>query len=206
MNTRRENVLKIIMATLFIAGLFMPYIEGIVPFEYLFDSNNDLSHMLSVTIPVLVIFPFLLILIFRKTLKPFVIKILKISLIGFYIIVLGNYVYSLFKVIFEFSLFFGVFEFSFAILFSLILFAVCLKYSADRLDFLEHLLLCIIALPIFLHFAFVLSMIIGNGFEGIVYGCYILNGSFVALYVMVLIHVYSVYEERKRGQKNRRLN
>jgi len=185
----RREYIKIASVIVFIAGLFMPYISGTVPIEYLFDNDGNVIHYLTVTIPVLVVVLYLLFLIFKYILKNSALKILKAILLILYIAILGDYCYVLYDAIFDFSLFFSVFDISFSILLSLTIFLASLRYSTSKLDFLEHVFLSIITLPIILHFTLIIKSIV-NDFEDIIYGFYFINGSFILLYIMAIYHIY----------------
>lgn len=192
----RQDYIKIMLTIAIIVGLFMPYISQIIPIEYLFENGYDLISLLSVTIPVLVVVPYLLFLIFKDVLKNSALKTLKVILLILYIAILGDYCYLLYDTIFHFSLFIDYFDFSFSIVLSLTVFLSSLKYSITKLDFIEHVFLSVIALPIILYFSFILSGLIGNNFEDaedIIYGFYIMNGSFITLYIMA---IYDIYKNR----------
>jgi hypothetical protein len=63
-----------VLAIIFIAGLFVPYVSGTVLIEYLFDYKDDLIDYLPFTVLGLVIMPYLLFLIFKYFFKDSFLK------------------------------------------------------------------------------------------------------------------------------------
>ena len=61
-----KDYIEIILAIAIIAGLFMPYIFGILPIDVMFENLMEFEAIFGLTIPILLTIPFLLILIFNR--------------------------------------------------------------------------------------------------------------------------------------------
>ena len=80
-------------------------------------------------------------------------------------------------------------EFSIAIIISLILLLLSLKYLISNSNQLQNIFLAIMAFPMILYFIFSIRYDIGN----LNYGGYIMTVSFIALYIMA---VYDIFKNR----------
>jgi len=178
-----------------IVGLFMPYVYGVLPIDVMFRDSIDLSSILGLTIPILVIIPFLLILIFKDLLGNINLSVLKVFFVLLYFIVLANYryfFYDSFNSIFDES-----FEILIPIVLSLNLVLLNLKYTIRKSDELQNIILAIMTLPFILYFiAGVTSYI-----DDFNYGYYIINISLISLYSLALNTVYKNRNIKKFGKK-----
>jgi len=179
--------IKIILILVLIAGLFMPYVSDESPFGYIFGFFWDwsLESLFALPIPLLVVVPLLILLIFKNLIRDSILKALKVVFLLVYLGSLVDYGYG-FSSEFDWSFTDLSLTFPISILFSLILLLTSLKYSIAKLDALENLLIATMSLPIFLYFVFVIE----GGIEDANYGFYIFNGSFIALYVMAVYHIF----------------
>lgn len=184
--------IKIALAIAIIAGLFMPYVYGVLPINILFEDSNDLITILSLTVPLMVTVPFLLILIFKNVLKDSILSVLKPLFLIVYVIILLDYCYGIYNSygswIFDESLVFLI-----SIILSLILILLNLKYAIIKSDTLENILLSIIGLPIILYFTFGLR----DAFGEMNYGYFITSISFMILYIMAIFEIFKNRHHKK---------
>ena len=196
MKKTRLTYIKIVLTIFIIAGMFMPYVHGILPIEVLFENTNDLEVIFALTVPLMVTVPFLLILIFKDVLKDSILNLLKPLFIILYFIVLGDYGYGFFNTygswIFDESL-----EFSISIILSLILLLLSLKYTTAKTENLQNICLAIMTLPIVLYFI----SFVKYDFEDFNYGAYIITISFLILYIMAIYHIYYERNLKKSNKK-----
>lgn len=185
MKITRHTYIKIVLTIFIIAGLFIPYVHGVLPIEVLFDNSNDLIAILALTVPLMVTIPFLLILIFKDVLKDSLLNVLNPLFLIVYIIVLGDYGYGFYDTygswIFDESL-----EFLISITLSLILLLISLKYATTKTEKLQNICLATMTLPIILYFI----SGVRYDFEDFNYGAYIITISFLILYIMAIYHIY----------------
>lgn len=184
MKKTRQNYIKIVMTITIIAGMFMPYVYGVKPIEVLFENTSELEALFALTIPILVTIPFLLMLIFENSLKDSFLKVLKSLFLILYIFVFIDYGYGFYEsydsIVFNESI-----EFISAMVLSLTLMLLNLKFSKTASDELQGILLAIIAFPILFYFVFFVS----TDFSDLNYGGYIINASFFVLYFMAIFNL-----------------
>jgi len=181
MKKTRRDYIKIVLTIAIIAGLFMPYVSEILPIEVIWDWDSDWEFLFALPIPLLVVVPLLTLFIFKHLLKDSVLKVLKVLFLLIYLGALVDYGYGFYS---DYD-----WPFTVSIPLSLILLLSSLKYSISKQDDFEYILLATMALPIFLYFV----VIFEDGVEDANYGFYVLNGSFIALYVMA---VYTIFNTR----------
>ena len=189
MKKTRRDYIKIALIIAITAGMFASYIRDISPFAFIFSVfwGWDFESLFTLQIPLLAVIPLLMLLIFNNLLNYLILKVLKVVFLLIYIGTLVEYGFGFYDTLDSNSLEF--IHLLVSITLSLILFLLSLKYSIIKSDVLEHLLIATMALPIFLYFLFSLV----DGFENTNYGFYILNGSFITLYV---ISIYDIFKNR----------
>ena len=187
-----KDYIEIALTLAIIAGLFMPYADDIIPIDFMFEESNDFFDLFFLAIPLLCSFPLLLILMFKSKLKNAMLKTLNALFLLVYLIVLGLYSYELYESFGSsyFSFIGGSIEFSATIILSLVLLLLSLKYAIAKSDELQNILLAIMAFPIILFFVDGVTFY----FEGLNYGGYIINISFISLYMMA---IYTIIKNRK---------
>jgi len=184
-----KNYIEIFLGLLIGVGLFMPYVFDLIPMEFIFSDEIDFLVAFLVIIPILVIIPFLLILIFKDLLKNSLLKILKAFFLLLYLIVFGVYCYVCYD---SFgSIFGGTLEAFIAIVLSLILILLGLKYSIQKSVQLQNIILAIMALP------FILYCLEGIQYWEFNYGGYIINISFFLLYIIAVYNIYRNHNIKK---------
>lgn len=180
-----NDYIKIGLTLAIIAGMFMPYVYDVKPIDVLFENVSDLEAVFGLTIPLLVIVPFLLMLIFKERVNAALIKVLKPVFLILYVMILTDYGYGIYSSygswLFDESLMFVI-----AMALSLILILFNLKYSVTKSDELERLFLAIIGLPIILYFAFGIT----TDIHEINFGGYLISTSFFVLYIMALFSIF----------------
>lgn len=193
-----QDYIKIGLTVLIIAGMFMPYIYGVLPFDIVFDNNMDLQRLFELTIPILVIIPFMLILIFKGLLKDTAINILNFIFLILYIMVLANFGYGFYDSL-DLSDFKEHFPFIVSTALSLLLILSSFKSGLPKSERLETILLAIINFPILLYFTYGFA----NDLENLNYGSYIISLSFIALYVLSILNIYTNHKsQRSLNQPN----
>ncbi|MGM5470214.1 hypothetical protein ACS386_08050 [Flavobacteriaceae bacterium LMO-SS05] len=192
MKKTRRDYIKIGLTIAIIAGLFMPYVSEILPFDVIWDWDSDWEFLFALPIPLLVVVPLLILFIFKHLLKDSILKVLKVVFLLVYLSALVDYGYGFYSD-FDWSFTDLSLTFPVSILLSLILLLSSLKYSITKFDTLEHTILATMSLPIFLYFVYIFE----DGIEDANYGFYIFNGSFIALYV---ISIYDIFKYRSVKQ------
>ena len=200
MNKSINRYIEIFLTLAILVGFFMPYVEDKIPLDYIFP--NSISHMdiFIVTIPILVTIPFLLALIFKDLLKNTLLKILRIFFLVLYVIILGYYI-DIFISSLGFIIFGSIADSVIAIVLSLNLLVLNLKYTLLKQDELQNIFLAIMTFPFIFYLSFVLLSIIemeGN-FN---YGGYIINIAFLSLYVLALINIFRKHKLNKTVNKS----
>jgi len=190
-----KDYIEITLAIAIIAGSFMPYIYGVLPIDVMFDNSNELIAILALTVPLMVTVPFLLILMFKDVLKDAILNVLKPIFLIVYVIVLGGYGYGLYDT-YGSSIFDESLEFLISITLSLILLLLSLKYVTTKTEKLQNIFLAIMTLPIVLYFI----SFVKYDFDKFNYGAYIINISFLILYIMA---IYYIYYERNLKKSNK---
>lgn len=188
-----KDYIEIGLTIAIIVGLFLPYTFGVLPMDVMFDDYIDLMTVFMLTIPILVIIPLLIILIFKDVFKNSTLRILKTFFLMVYLIVLGVYFYSMYE---SFSDAFGdSLYFIITIVLSLLLLILTLKFSIHKSEQLHHIFLAILSLPIILYF---IAFIIDDNFD---YGGYIINISFTLLYILAIYTIYKNHHIKKLTKK-----
>jgi len=193
MKTSLKEYIEIVLTISIIVALFLPYINDAVPIHYLFYDFIAIETVFFLTIPILVIIPFLIILIFKDVLKISILRLFKTFFLFVYLIVLGFYFYGMYESFNE--TFENGFYFIIAIVLSLLLVLLTFKFSTQKSEQLQHILLANLALPIILYF---FVFVVDDNFY---YGGYILNISFFLLYILALYSIYSNSKINKLGNK-----
>ena len=188
MKKTRQDYIKIVLTIAIIVGLFMPYVFDVLPIDVLFENLSDMQAVFGLTIPVLVTIPYLLLIMFKEVLKDSTLKVMKVVFLILYVLILADYCYG-FDNSFGSWLFDEFLEFSIAILSSLILFILSIKYSVTKSEALQHILLAIMAFPMILYFIFSVRY----DLDDLNIGGYIISGSFFALYI---ISIYDIFKYR----------
>lgn len=172
-----KDYIEIVLIIALFVGLFLPYANGVSPIDVLF-SYWDLLTVFVLTIPTLVIIPFVIILIFKDVFKKSILKLFKTIFLFVYLIVLGVYFYAVYEsYIDEYD---EGFYFIISIVISLLPLLTALKFSIDTSEQLHHIFLAILSLPITLYF---IMFIIDDNLN---YGGYILTISFFLLYSIAI--------------------
>lgn len=192
-----KDYFEIFLVILTIVGLFMPYVGKEIPFDYIFMESMDLLDAFFVTIPIVLILPFLLILIFKNFLKNSLLKFLIPFFLFVYIIVLGAYCYAFYESLN--SIFGASLEIIIAILLSLNLLVLNLKYSTVKSDELQNIFLAIMTFP----FIFFFNTILITWYNNFNYGGYIINISFILLYVLAVYNIYKSYRDNANSQNDK---
>ena len=188
MKKTSKDYIKIVLTILIVAGLFMPYIYGVLPITILFDNYMEVQTLLALTIPILATLPLLLFLIFKCHLKETLFKPLKSIFLVFYTIIFAVYVYGFYNSLNEVD-FLDHMPYIVTMALSLILIAISFKSAISNSERLESVLLATIGFPILLYFTYGIT----NDLEDLNYGSYVLNISFILLYFMT---VYDVLKNR----------
>lgn len=176
-----KDYIEIVLTIVIIVGLFLPYAYGVLPIDVMF-SYLDLITVFVLTIPILVIVPFLIFLIFRNLFKKSTLKLFKTILLLVYLIVLGGFFYAAFEsYIYEYE---EGFYFIISIVLSLLPLITALRFPIHKSEQLHHIFLAILSLPTIFYF---LIFIIDNNLN---YGGYILNISFFLLYSIAIYTIY----------------
>jgi len=174
-----QDYIKIVLTLFIIAGLFMPYIYGVLPITILFDNYMEVQTLFALTIPIVVTIPLLLFLIFKHSLKNTVLKPLKAIVLMLYTLILAVYVYGFFNSLFEVD-FQDHMHYILSIILSLILIAISFKSSITNSERLETILLATIGFPILLYFTYGIT----NDFKDLNYGSYVLSIAYLLLYII----------------------
>lgn len=174
-----QDYIKIVLTLFIIAGLFMPYIYGVLPITILFDNYMEVQTLLALTIPIVVTIPLLLFLIFKHSLKNTVLKPLKAIVLMLYTLILAVYVYGFYNSLFEVD-FQDHMHYILSIILSLILIAISFKSSITNSERLETILLATIGFPILLYFTYGIT----NDFKDLNYGSYVLSIAYLLLYII----------------------
>ncbi len=180
---------EIALTLAIIAGLFMPYIYGVLPIDVIFENAMDFESLFALTIPILVTIPFLLILIFKSALKDSIVRILTPIFLILYIVVLGDYCYGFYDS-FQSSIFNDQIAFIISIALSLVLVLLSWKYKLITSNKLKNIMLAIICLPIILYFIYGII----NDLDELNYGCYVISIPLISLY---FIAVYNIFKNHK---------
>lgn len=187
-----KDYIEIALTLTIIAGLFMPYIYGVLPIDVIFENTKDFESLFALTIPILVTIPFLLILIFKNVLKDLLVRVLKPIFLILYIVVLGDYGYGLYDS-YQSSIFDDQIAFIISIALSLILVLLSLKYTLNKSDELKNILLAIITFPIILYFIYGII----NDLDKLNYGCYVISIPLITLYIMAINDICKNYNFKK---------
>lgn len=190
-----QDYIKIVLTILIIAGMFMPYIYGVLPFDIIFDNYMDLETLFALTIPILVAIPLLLFLIFKRFLKDSLVNVLIFIFLILFILVLADYGYGLYDSL-EDSVFQEQIPFMVAMILNLLLIVLSFKSAIAKSERLETIFLTIIGFPVLLYFTYGIT----NDFKDLNYGSYVLSISFLLLYIM------AVYDVFKNHRVNKQLN
>lgn len=174
-----QDYIKIVLTLFIIAGLFMPYIYGVLPITILFDNYMEVQTLLALTIPIVVTIPLLLFLIFKHSLKNTVLKPLKAIVLMLYTLILAVYVYGFYNSLFEVD-FQDHMHYILSIILSLILIAISFKSTITNSERLETILLATIGFPILLYFTYGIT----NDFKDLNYGSYVLSIAYLLLYII----------------------
>ena len=185
MKKASKDYFKIALTTLIIAGLFMPYIYGVLPFDILFDNYMDLETLFALTIPILVTIPLLLLLIFKNLLNASSIKVLNFIFLILYILVLADYGYGFYDSLDGIALKEQI-PFIVAMVISLLLIVLSFKWALATSERLETILLAIIGFPILLYFTYGIT----NDFKDLNYGSYVLSLSYLILFILAVKNIY----------------
>ena len=194
MKKTRQDYIKIVLTIAIIAGLYMPYSSEMLPIDFIWDWYWDWESLFVLQLPILVVIPLLILLIFKQLLKDSFLKVLKVVFLLIYLGTLVDYGNGFYDNLDSISP--ELIEISISLMLSLILLILSLKYSLTKLDALEHLLLATMTLPIFYFFVYGLY----DNFEDTNYGFYIINSSFIALY---FISVYDIFKNRSFKKKTK---
>jgi len=194
MNKSKKGYIEIFLNLLILAGLFMPYARDETPFDTMFQDSINYVIVFSLTIPVAVIIPFLLTLIFKQALGNSLLSILKVVFIALYVIILGCYISMLIEILIDKYSFGSLTAPLIAIVLSLNLILLSTKYSILRSDELHNIFLAIMTLP-FIFALLEIPIFWGLNFN---YGGYIINISFILLYAMAVINIYGNYNTNKQ--------
>ncbi len=192
-----KDYIKIGLTIAIILGMFMPYYYGVRPIDVLLEDSDNLEAIFGLTLPLLVIIPFLLMLIFKGVLQDSAIRVLKPIFLILYILIFADYCYSIYNSygswVFDES-----FSFSIAILVSLVLLLLNLKYAIVKSIQLENIFLAIMAFPIILYFIFGVSIEISK-FN---YGGYLISSAFIMLYIMAIYNLFKNRNPIRQNQPN----
>lgn len=177
------------LVSTFIVGLFIPYTHGVSPFALIFCYfwDWDLESLFTLQIPLLAVIPLFLLLLFKNLRQDSILKAFKVVFLLVYLGTLVEYVFRFYYNLDTDPI--QVIVILISVMLSLFLYLLSLKYSITKLDALVNTLIAIMALPIFL--VFISSLF--DFFVNTNYGFYILNGSFITLYVMA---VYNIFKNR----------
>lgn len=185
MKSTLQDYIKIGFTVLIIAGLFMPYIYSVLPYDFIFDEYMDLERLFALTIPILVTIPLLLVLIFKGLLKDSVTNVLNFIFLILYILILADYGYGFYDSL-DLKDFKEHLPFIASMLLSLLLMVLSFKSGLTKQERLETILLSIIGFPILLYFTYGLA----KDLENLNYGSYIISLPFIALYVLAILNIY----------------
>lgn len=195
-----SHYIEIFLTLAILVGLFMPYAGDEMPLDYIFPDSIDHMDIFIVTIPIIVTIPFLLTLIFKALLRNSLLRILKVFFVLLYVIILGYYIFSLIDtVLSEYSFGDDFVAVTVAILLSLNLLLLSLKYVTLKSDELQNIILAIMTLP-FIFYLLAIPIFWGVYFN---YGGYIINISFISLYMMALIDIIRNYYTEKSIKKEK---
>lgn len=197
MKTSKNKYIKIVLVSIFMVGLFIPYSRDVSPFAFIFDPfwNWDLESLFTLQIPLLAVIPLFLLLLFKNLRQDSILKAFKVVFLLVYLGTLVEYFFRFYDNLNTDPP--EVIVISISVMLSLILYLLSLKYSITKLDALVNTLIAIMALPIFLFFVSSLF----DHFVNTNYGFYILNGSFISLYVMSLYNIYKNRYLKKSSSK-----
>ena len=197
MKKSTKRYIEIVLTLAIIAGLFMPYAENHMPMDHIFPDSMDHRDICIVTIPILVTIPFLLTLIFKDLLGNSLQRILKVLFLLLYVIILGYYIYIFIDSFFAYILFGSIIDPIMAIIFSISLLLLNLKYTLLKSDEFQNILLAIMTFPFIFYLSFVLAGIIEYWEGNFNYGGYVINIAFLSLYVLALIDIFKNYKLKK---------
>jgi hypothetical protein len=191
-----KEYIEIVLTIAIIAGLFMPYVYGVLPIDVIIGDSIELWTVFALTIPILVTIPFLLILIFKDVLSHSLLKTLKVFfliLYSFVFVVYCSGFYESFSNEIE-----EIFEFLITIILSLLLLFLALRFSNHQLEQLQNIFLAIMSFPFILYFIYGIT----NNIDAFNYGGYIISISFFTLYI---IAIFTIYKNRKEKQLNKKI-
>lgn len=192
--------IEIFLTFIILVGLFMPYAENNMPLDYIFPNSIRHLDLFIVTIPIIVTIPFLLTLIFKAWLRNSLLRILKVIFVVLYVIIVGYYIFILIDTfLFGYSFGDNFVAASAAIFLSLNLLLFSLKYVTLKSDELQNIILAIMTLP------FIFCLLVIPIFWDIYfnYGGYIINISFISLYIIALIDIFRNYNTEKLIKKDK---
>lgn len=184
-----KDYIEIGLTLIIIAGLFMPYLFGVTPIDFIFHHINNFIGFFGIIIPIVLTVPLLLILIFKNMLRNSILKKIKVILLIIYLIVFVNYCYMFYN---NFWKDFGLVSL-FTVIISLALLISSLKYSITKSDILQNILLATMGLPVFLFF-------IGDAvesFKELDYGSCIINLPFILLYIIAFYTLFKNHKLKK---------
>lgn len=173
------RILEIVLCLIMIAAVFMPFAHSWTPFEFAFGWVSNWFGIIAVTIPLTLLILLLLLLVFKGKLKGSLLKILLLVALLLFLLVFGIYVYEFVRDQFE-----GV-AYHYALILSLVLSLVSLKFGREKSDVVVNIVLAVITLPFVFHMNF-----IAFDYDVINYGGWIIEGAFILLYIIRFVSVF----------------
>lgn len=195
-NLRTIKIVELVLLSLFIISLFIPYVWGVKPKEYFWDiwtnSIDVWPWFFIIGLPlVLSFFLFVLISATHAIRKP-TLNLLTWLITGVYMFIVVLHLLETVKIIINPDSFFGGFLviYIIALVFSLFLFVLTIIKSKDDYFKIENFIISIIAIPVVSH------CILITVFE---FGGYLLNISFAALYLLAVLKVFMFNKMEETG-------
>lgn len=168
------RIIEIVLVLTMIVAIFLPFISNITPYEYAFGRMKEFLKVSAISLPIMLLIPYLLLLLFQDKLKDSMLKILKIISIFIYLLVFGCYVFIFIKDMNSPEYFCLI-----ALLLSLTLILMSFLISKEKKNYLLNTILATITLPFVFHMVFLVF-----DFQSLKNGGLIIEFSFILLYVI----------------------
>jgi len=171
--------IEIVLVLIMIVCFFTPFVYEVIPFDYVF-SHLRVQGYICVTLPICLLIPFLLVLIFQKKIESLLLKILYVFSGLLFLLVFGGYL----NMISERSDLLEL-EFLSTLLSGLTLLVTSLIFSKQKIITVQNILLATLAMPMVFHMPFIAFEMKDMDMGGI-----IMEASFILLYIIGLIKCF----------------
>lgn len=179
MKVSMRRGIEIVLVLIIIVCFFTPFVFGVKPYEYVLGIER-FHGIICVTVPLCLLIPFLLLLIFHEKLKPLLLKILHVFSGLLFLLVFGGYLFMLNESTDWLNM-----QVVSTLLSGLILLFTSLIFSKQKLIYVQNILLATIAMPMVFHMPIIEFKMKDMDLGGI-----IMEATFILLYIIGLIKCF----------------